>query len=189
MSTRTFADANFVGHALQTASTKIFLFNQNVCENSCTPHLQVFVIFSANFVISFLHQILIFKYITTCTLTEYTVYCRYCSISLFHLVSISFGSLVRISSPLWIKTSYGMEMAKLGFDLCDLDLWPLTQAFCMDVTSVSGNNSWKFHDDTLMETVNTMWGTDRPTDTRTGKRMDWTIHRAVWLRLKTLGGA
>ena len=40
----------------------------------------------------------------------------------------------------------------LGFDLCDLDLWPLTLTFCMDITSVIGNNSWKFHDDMMMET-------------------------------------
>ena len=37
--------------------------------------------------------------------------------------------------------------AKLGADLYDLDLWPLTLTFCMDVTSVIGKNSWKFHDD------------------------------------------
>ena len=48
--------------------------------------------------------------------------------------------------------SYGLETAKLGFDLCDLDLWPLTLIFCMDVTSVIGNNSWQFHDDTMMGT-------------------------------------
>ena len=41
-------------------------------------------------------------------------------------------------------------MAKLGFDRCDFNLWPLTLTFCMDFTSVIGNNSWKFHDDTIM---------------------------------------
>ena len=30
--------------------------------------------------------------------------------------------------------SYGLKMAKLGFDLCVLDLWPLT--FCMNLISV-----------------------------------------------------
>ena len=35
---------------------------------------------------------------------------------------------------------------------CDLDLWPLTLTFCMDITLVRGDNSWKFHDDTMMET-------------------------------------
>ena len=48
--------------------------------------------------------------------------------------------------------SYGLETAKLGVDLCDLDLWPLTLTFCMDVTSVISNNSWIFHDDTMMGT-------------------------------------
>ena len=37
--------------------------------------------------------------------------------------------------------SYGLERTKLGFHLCDLDLWPLTLTFCMDITYVSGNNS------------------------------------------------
>ena len=45
-------------------------------------------------------------------------------------------------------------MAKLGFDLCDLDLWPLTLNFCMDITFfVIGNHPWKFHDDTMMGTL------------------------------------
>ena len=48
--------------------------------------------------------------------------------------------------------SYSPETAKLGCDLCDLDLWPLTLTFCMDVTLVRGDNSWKFHDDTMMGT-------------------------------------
>ena len=43
-------------------------------------------------------------------------------------------------------------MAKLGYDLCDFDLWPMTLTICMDVTSVIGNNSWKFHDDMMMGT-------------------------------------
>ena len=37
--------------------------------------------------------------------------------------------------------SYSPETAKLGYDLCDLDLWPMTLTFCMDITSVIGNNS------------------------------------------------
>ena len=39
-----------------------------------------------------------------------------------------------------------------SFYLCDLDLWPLTSTFSMDVTSAIGNNSWKFYDDTMMGT-------------------------------------
>ena len=46
--------------------------------------------------------------------------------------------------------SYGPETAKLGFDLCGLDLWPLSLTFCMDITFVIGDNTWKFHDDTMM---------------------------------------
>ena len=41
---------------------------------------------------------------------------------------------------------------KLGCDLCDLDLWPLTLTFRMDLTLVIGKNSWKFHDDMIMGT-------------------------------------
>ena len=48
--------------------------------------------------------------------------------------------------------SYSPETAKLGYDLCDLDRWPLTLTFCMDITSVISNNSWKFRDDTVMGT-------------------------------------
>ena len=48
------------------------------------------------------------------------------------------------SSYVQSNWSYGPETAKWGHDLCDLDLWPLTLTFCMDVTSVIGNNSWKF---------------------------------------------
>ena len=45
--------------------------------------------------------------------------------------------------------SYGPETV---FYLCDLDIWPLTLTFCKNLTSVICNNSWKFHDDTMMGT-------------------------------------
>ena len=48
--------------------------------------------------------------------------------------------------------SYSPETAKLGYDLCDLDLWPMILTFCMDITFVIGNNSWKFRDDTMTGT-------------------------------------
>ena len=48
--------------------------------------------------------------------------------------------------------SYSPETDNLGYDLCDLDLWPMTLTFCMDITSVIGNNSWKFRDDTVTGT-------------------------------------
>ena len=47
---------------------------------------------------------------------------------------------------------YSLETVKLGCDLCDLDLWPMTLTFCMDIIFVIGNNSWKFCDDTMMGT-------------------------------------
>ena len=61
------------------------------------------------------------------------------------------GSIIS-SSYVNSNWSYGPETAKLGFDLCDLDLWSLTLTFCMDITTVIGNNSSKFHDDAMMGT-------------------------------------
>ena len=81
--------------------------------------------------------------------------------------------------------SYSPETVKLGCDLCDLDLWPLTLTFCMDVSFVTGNNSWKFHDDMMMGTQSKRC--DRRTDRQTDGRTDWTIHRAAWSQLKTIG--
>ena len=52
------------------------------------------------------------------------------------------------SSYLNSNWSYGSETAKLGFDLCDLDLSPLTFSFCMDITSVIGIT----YDDAMMGT-------------------------------------
>ena len=58
-----------------------------------------------------------------------------------------------ISSP-YVNSnwSYSPETAKWGHDLCDLDLWLLTLTSCMDITFVNGDNSWKFHDDTMRGT-------------------------------------
>ena len=44
-------------------------------------------------------------------------------------------------------------MPKMYFDLCDLDFWSLILNFSMDITFVNGNNSWKFDDDTMSETL------------------------------------
>ena len=59
-----------------------------------------------------------------------------------------------IISLLYVNSnwSYAPVTAKLGFDLCDRDLSPLTLTFCMDVTFVNGNNSWEFYDDTMTGT-------------------------------------
>ena len=43
-------------------------------------------------------------------------------------------------------------IGKLGYDLCDLDLWLMTLTFCMDITFVIGNNAWKFSVDTMAGT-------------------------------------
>ena len=78
-------------------------------------------------------------------------------------------ALCIISSP-YVNSnwSYGPETAKWGHDLCDLDLWPLTLTFCMDITSVIGNYSWKFHEDTITGTLSKRCHTrtDRRTDRR-----------------------
>ena len=72
--------------------------------------------------------------------------------------------------------SYSPETAKLGVDLCDLDLWPLTLTFCMDITSVIDNNSWKWYDDMML-------GTSQKGVTDTDRQTDWTIHWAAWSQL------
>ena len=77
--------------------------------------------------------------------------------------------------------SYSPETAKMVFDLCDRDLWPMTLDFCMDITFVNGNNSWKFHDDTM---TGTLWKKG-VTDGRTDGRTDRSVLRAAWSQLKT----
>ena len=72
---------------------------------------------------------------------------------------------------------------KICFDLCDLDLWLLTLTFCMDITSVNGNNSCKCRVDTM---TGTLWKRcDRRTDRRTDGRTDWSVLEAAWSQLKT----
>ena len=59
---------------------------------------------------------------------------------------------------------------KICFDL--FDLWPLTLTFCMDITFVNGNKSWKFHDDTM---AGTLWKgvIDGRTEGQADGRTDW----------------
>ena len=53
---------------------------------------------------------------------------------------------VTVRKPtIWVKFNI--------FYLCDLDLWPLTLNFCMEVAFVLSNKSWKFRDDTMMGTL------------------------------------
>ena len=69
---------------------------------------------------------------------------------------------------------------KICFDLCGLDLWPLTSSLCTDITFVNGNNSWKFHDDLMTEEYSAKCVTDGQTDGRTNR----SVLRAAWLQLK-----
>ena len=55
---------------------------------------------------------------------------------------IQTGVTVR-KRPIWVKFD----------DFLSLWPWPLTLTFCMDITFVIGNNSWKFHGDTMMGTL------------------------------------
>ena len=70
---------------------------------------------------------------------------------------------------MWIQTKV---MVRKGVN------WPLWLStltsdlvFCMDITALIGNNTWKFHDDTMMGTY---WKsvTDRQTDRQTDGRTD-----------------
>ena len=72
---------------------------------------------------------------------------------------------------MWIQT--GVRVRKrLSWVLTSVtltfDLWPWP--FCMDITFDHGNNSWKFHDDTIM---GTWWKRcDRRTDRQTNGQTD-----------------
>ena len=60
-------------------------------------------------------------------------------------------------SHLWIQTGVAVRKrpnwCESCFDLCDFDLSHLTLTFSMDITSVSGNNSWNFQDDKMTRTL------------------------------------
>ena len=86
--------------------------------------------------------------------------------------SMLLPAVCMISLP-YVNSNWSPETAKLGVDLCDLDLWPLNLTLCMDITSDHGNNSWKFHDDTMM---GTWWKTcDRRTEGQTDGRTEPVI--------------
>ena len=99
-------------------------------------------------------------------------------------------ALCIISSP-YVNSywSNSPETAKLVFDLYGVYLWPLTLLFCMDITFVYGNYTWKFHDDTMRRTLSKMCDsrTERRTDGWTDRRTAWNIHRAAWSQLKNNG--
>ena len=81
---------------------------------------------------------------------------------------------------MWIQT--GVRVRKrLSWVLTSVTL-----TFCMDITFDHGNNSWKFHDDTMM---GTWWKrcdrqTDGQTDRQTDGRTENTICRAARSQLK-----
>ena len=78
-------------------------------------------------------------------------------------------ALCIISSPYMNSNwSYGPETAKWP-----LWPWPLTLTFCMDITSVNGNNSRKVQDDTMTGTLSKLeivdqWSTRIPPPHRRG---------------------
>ena len=91
---------------------------------------------------------------------------------------------------MWIQTavkvrkrlSWVLTSVTLTFDLWP---WPFAWTSLFD----HGNNSWKFHDDTMM---GTWWKrcdrqTDGQTDGQTDRRTENTICRAAWSQLKTIG--
>ena len=47
---------------------------------------------------------------------------------------------IHVGVMVWKKNKLG----KICSNLCDLDLWPLILTFCMGITFVHRNNSWKF---------------------------------------------
>ena len=51
---------------------------------------------------------------------------------------------------MWIQT--GVTVRKRKFVSWPLWPWPLTLTFCMDLTLDQCDNTWKFHDDTMMGT-------------------------------------
>ena len=77
---------------------------------------------------------------------------------------------------MWIQTRVTVRK-QLNWVLtsCDLDLWPLTLIFCMDITLVNSNQSWKFHDNTMRGTLSKRC--DRQTtDGRTDRQTDGLNH-------------
>ena len=69
---------------------------------------------------------------------------------------------------MWVQTGVTVQK-RLNWVLTSVTLTFLTLTVCTDITFVNGNNSWKFHDDTITGTLwkrcNRHW--DRRTDGRT----------------------
>ena len=86
---------------------------------------------------------------------------------------------------MWIQTGVkSPETAKLGVDLCDLDLWPWPFAWTSLLTMVITPENcmmirWWEHGEKGV--------TDGRTDGQTDRRTENTICRAAWSQLKTIG--
>ena len=101
-----------------------------------------------------------------------------------HFVYIGeFNLVLQSRMPNWGQ-NWQLFLALCWVLTCDLDLWPLTLTFCIDITFFIGNNAWNFNDDTM---TRTLWRRcDRQTDRRTDGRTDWSVLRAAWLQLKSV---
>ena len=81
---------------------------------------------------------------------------------------------------MWIQTGVTVRkrLNPIHHDLCDLDLWPLTLTFCMDITSVNGTPEnfrmirWLEHSEKGV------------TDGRTDRQTERSVLRAAWSQLK-----
>ena len=89
----------------------------------------------------------------------------------------------------WVRTRVTVRkrpnQGKNCFDLRDVELWPLTMNFCMDITFVNGNNSWNFMMIRWQEHCE-KGVTDGRTDRRTDRQMERSVLRAAWSQLKMI---
>ena len=79
---------------------------------------------------------------------------------------------------MWIQT--GVTVRKRLSRVWPLWPWPLTLTFCMDITLVIGNNSWKFHDDMMMGTLS------KRCHRQTDRQTEIAILKAAWTQLKIM---
>ena len=90
-----------------------------------------------------------------------------------------------IISSLYVNSnwSYGPETDKWVHDLSNLDLWPLTLTFRMDIMSVNSNTPENFRMIRWEEHCKKVWHWDGHTDRQT----EISVVRAAWSQLKTIG--
>ena len=90
-----------------------------------------------------------------------------------HFIAIGEFKLELESGNAQIGAKFILTSVTFTFDLCDLDLWPLTLTFCVDIFLVNGNYSWKYHDDMM---TGTLWK-------RCDGRAENNVPRAAWSQL------